>query len=102
MKFTVKERLLLLQLPPARGSILIVRPLRQFRESLSFNEQEIADLKLVMNGPSIKWDTSVSADKEVEVGPAVKIYIADTLKALSDNSQLSEETVGLYDRFVEE
>lgn len=100
MTFTIKERILLLQLPPVRGSILVLQQMRKFREACSFSDQEMGLMNMKM-GEKITWDASKEGNpKTINPGDHVNACIAQGLKVLSDRGELSEDALGLYERFV--
>lgn len=101
MKFTVKERILLIQLPPARGSFLVLTQMREFREACGFSDAEM-DLMKMETGAVVTWDAAKEVKKTIEFSHHVHACIAEGLKTLSNRNQLSEEALGLYQRFVRE
>lgn len=101
MNFTVLERLLLLNLLPAQGSILTLRVVQQLKTDLSFSEEEIARLSLKELGANITWNQAVEEPKCVEVGDKGKEIIASALRALDEAEQLQPQHLSLWERFME-
>jgi hypothetical protein len=100
MMFSVKERLILLNILPERGDILSLRLTRKFREALSFSEEEHAALQFQELPNQVKWNVAIEQPKEIEVGPKLHEVIAAALKAIANNPDLSGAHLDLYDRFV--
>lgn len=100
MLFSTKERLLLLNvLPQTSGSVIFVRIIRQFREDLSFSEEESLALKFVLDGANTSW-TDDGSEKEIECGPQVLDYIKRGLLALDAQERVTEDLLPLFDRFA--
>jgi hypothetical protein len=104
-RFSVLERFLLLNgVLPAKGDISTIRLLRRVREALSFSEEEHVLLNIRSGAaPGLMvWDDPNAHMKRVEIGPKVRELIATGLKALSEAGQLSDQHLGLCDRFLAE
>lgn len=103
MKFSVAERMALLGILPAEGDIVTLRIMRDLRSALSFSEDEISRGKIMAqpNGWVI-WDQSVQIEKEIEIGPAASGVICAALKKANDSKKLTEASIGLYERFIEQ
>lgn len=100
MLFSVKERLLLLNVfPPTSGNIIFVRIIRQFRDALSFSEEEAARLKFSFVENQTSWEDDGS-EKEIECGPQVLEFIKRGLQALDAQERVTEDLLPLFDRFV--
>lgn len=99
MLFSTKERLLLLNvLPPTSGSIIFVRIIRQFREALSFSEEEATRLKFTFVENQTSWEDDGS-EKEIECGPQVQQYIKSGFQLLDSEERVTEDLLPLFDRF---
>lgn len=100
MLFTVKERILLLGvLPPTSGSALYLRIIRKLREDLSFSEDEAAALNIHEQDGMLLFNNG--PEKEIEVGPVAVEFIAKSLREMDQSGRLSEDSLGLFERFVE-
>ena len=98
MKLEINERLILLSLP-IQGTIADIKLVREFKESLSFDEQEQKEIKLRSEGEMMRWDGE--STKDVEVGDRVKEIVIATFDRLSEREKFLEEHLPLYERFKE-
>jgi hypothetical protein len=99
---TIKERLLLLASLPREGNITTLRIVHDLRAALSFSEEEHAALKMEQDAEGFRWDSTVSQDTEVEVGPRAYVIVQDTLKGMDKSNKLTEDFFSLWDKFCEE
>ena len=107
MLFNALERITLLDVLPREGNFQTLKMLRVFREDLSFDEQENKDLKMQAQPDlntgmiSYKWDSAGDKPKEIRVGEKMRDVICDTLKDMDRRGKLTEQHMGLYERFIE-
>ena len=101
MELTVKERLVLMGMLPKEGNFLTLRLMRKLRETLSFDEEEHKQLKFVQNGEQLTWDTTVDIMKDVDVGEVMMDVIVKDLKDKDKDGKLTEDTITIYEKFVE-
>ncbi len=105
MKFSVKERLMLLSVMPSQGNLVTLRLVRQAREELGFNEEEHESLSLGLEENSYHWDDKAEAEagpKEIELGPVVRDIILKAFDALDFAESLELIHLALYERFIED
>ena len=102
MPLSVLDRLLLLGLLPAEGTILTLRIVRTLREDLSFSEQELTDLNLKQEDGRVTWDQTLAVDKTVELGPKATELIVKALTDLSESAKASAQHLALFDKFCPE
>ena len=98
MKLEINERLILLSLP-IQGTIADIKLVREFKESLSFDEQEQKEIKLRSEGEMMRWDGE--STKDVEAGDRIKEIIEATFERISQRGKFLEEHLPLYERFME-
>ena len=104
MKLSVIERFLLGQMMGNyQGNFTNLKLVREGREALSFNEEEIRELKFVQEGNQMQWN-SMAAIKyqavEVPIGENVTSIIKDMLRKLNDDAQLTDQHFSLYEKFM--
>jgi hypothetical protein len=102
MKFTVRDRILLIGMLPPQGDFRTIKLLRKLREALAFTEIENKDFKIVSspNG-QVTWDGEKgSAGKEVLVGDVMFEVIVGLLKDMDEKKALTENHVDLYEMFI--
>ena len=100
MRLTVMDRILLLNLLPAEGSVTTLRIVRQLREDLSFSEEEHAALELVQADGKVTWNPAKAVEKDVAIGLKATNLIVEALTELSKAKKLQPSHLGLYDKFV--
>lgn len=130
MKLTVIERLKLQNLLPNEGNNVTFKLIRKLRESLSFSEKEIATIefknewkceacktiKLSLQVPKcekcgkymasagrVNWDEekALKVIKDVHMGRTMHDLCRAVVKKLDDEEKLNEQTISLYEKFVE-
>lgn len=102
MKLNVTERLMLLNLIPAEGTITTLKLTRVLKEELSFDEEENKALDFIQEGEMLRWNQEADIVKDVHVGEIMTELIKTKLKKLNDEEKLTEAHVSLYDKFVGE
>ena len=107
MKLSVIERVMLGgMLASYQGTFINLKLVREGREALSFNEEEIADLKFVQVGGKVTWSPEAVPkyqDVDIILGIGIIKIIKDLLQALNDANppKLTEQHFSLYEKFVE-
>jgi hypothetical protein len=130
LKLTVFERLTLQNILPKEGDFITLKLVRKLRESLAFNEREIAEINFrnhwkcpkcqkveVANempkcpdcdiymqlGGQVTWDDDKAKKviKDVYMGDKMLALCESTLKKLSDEGKLTEQHFSLFEKFVE-
>lgn len=130
MKLNVLERLKLQNLLPAEGNFVTLKLIRKLREALSFSEKEIAEINFenswkcdacntnqlssqtpkcpscgayMQSAGMVHWDEikALKLIKDVHMGGTMRDLCKSTLKKLSDEEKLTEQTMSLYEKFVE-
>mgnify|MGYP001571220267 CR=1 FL=1 len=100
MLLTIKDRLILLgTLANVQGNLTELRILRELREALSFSEKEHKKLNIREEGGRILWKEG--EPKEVEIGEVAKRVIVNKLKELNAQGLLSDDHLGIADKFPE-
>lgn len=104
MKLSVHDRLMLQSLLPKEGNFINLKLVRKAKEALSFNEEELKSLKIqetAVDGKArITWNQQADTPKEVPLGDVIKEIVRKELKRLDETNKLSEDHVGLYEKFV--
>ena len=101
MKFDlgVRERLVLLGILPAEGSLATIRIVRELREALSFSEAEHEDLQMKQVDNQIRWEEGAVPDKKLDIGPKAAEVIRAAIKKLDDEKKLTADHLELVDLF---
>jgi hypothetical protein len=100
MKLSVLDRLTILGCLPEQGTYLTLKIVREMRESLSFTEEELSEFEIKQAGDAINWNPSKDTGKEVDIGPAAHVIVADALKKLDKEGKLTSRHMGLYEQFI--
>lgn len=99
MILTIKDRLLLGTILPEKGDITTLRLLRQLREALSFTEDEHAALGFQTENGLTRWNSDAPQEADIPMGPKAQDIVRGALKAASDAKALTDDFVGLWDKF---
>ncbi len=103
MQLTTIDRLVLLNILPREGSVTTVKIVRELREELSFSEEEHAALKFVkLDDGGMQWVAEAETEKGVSIGPRAHALIAETLERLDKEKKVTEEYLGVWDKFMDE
>ncbi len=94
----ISERLELWKLLPAQGNIVTIKAVRCFREAISMGV-DIEEGGVTQKGEQLTWEDDYT--KPFDVPPALVKIIADTLQKMEKEEKLTEELIGLWDKFVE-
>ena len=106
MRFSVLDRVILMNLIPQTGDIYAIRLVREFKEGLSFSEEERGLLKMQLGpeGKGVQWDDEGAAEiptKLITVGGYMHQEVEQKFAELNSQKKLAVEYESLYDRFVE-
>jgi hypothetical protein len=109
MNFTVAERIILSEILPAQqGDFMSLRLIRKFREDLSFDEEENAQLQFKKGGETlpdgtvvppgqIRWNP-VPLVKEIAVGPVVRKVISQAVLRMD---KIEESWMPVLEQFIQ-
>ena len=98
MKLSVHDRLILLNVLPAEGSITTLRIIRDISKELGFSDKEYQKLNIRQEGGSIQWDTTVASDKNIQIGMTAATILLDVFQKMSDSETLSLSQLDIYER----
>lgn len=101
MVFGVRDRLMLMEMLRVhvqKGSAATLRVVQDLLHELGFEEGELEEINLRQEGSSFKWEGE--AEKDVEVGEAVRKVIEGKLRELNDAEELTFSYLPLFERFV--
>jgi hypothetical protein len=100
MLLNVIERITLLGILPEQGNFITLKIVRELREALAFDEEEIYRLELNQADGKITWNPAKDTCKEVSVGDKAFEIIAKGLEKLNDDQKLTQQHYNLYEHFV--
>ncbi len=106
-EFNTVERIILLNFMPREGGYFNIKKVREVREELGLNEEEIKILTdnttaLADNKSQTNW-TAINdqvGKKAVDFGEWLTNQIVDRLKKLHDDEKITEDHLNLYKMFV--
>ncbi len=117
MKLKIAHRLMLLQIIPDKGTIDILRIVRDLRGVLSFSEEEHKNTFLRQEGNMYVWGDpeweehgyknveeaakAVDGPRDVEIGERAFDVIKSAVNTTSNEGQLTPEFIPFYEHFVE-
>ena len=107
MELNIPERIALLQILPAEGSMITLRVIRELQNKLSFTADELKAYKIENHpvsdgGAMITWDTNFTATtKDIELNEAEVGIISNQLRRLESMGRLHMSMFSIYERFVE-
>jgi hypothetical protein len=102
IELTVAERLWLSNILPREGDITSLRILRDFREDLSFSEEENERMKVIAVAGNVQWDAAKATPKILSLGRKAWSMAKEKLIELEKQHKLNVDCLSLYEKFVEE
>lgn len=103
MKLSVLERLVLLNVLPAQGTVTTIRIVSDLRKALSFSEAEHKKLKFnQLNDGTTRWEARSLKDKEIDIGSTAQSIISEALKELSVAEKMTADLLSVWDKFVKD
>jgi hypothetical protein len=107
MKLNIPERIALLNVLPAEGSVVTLRVIMDLQKRIGFTEQDLKRFGIKNTARPdgiafITWDPKMTNEtKEIEIGEAGKTIIVEQLNRLNSQGRLPISMLPLYERFVE-
>lgn len=101
VKFSVLERLLVLNSLPSENDITTLKVVRKLKDQLGFNDEELKALNFRTDQSRTVWNNNVVKDKEYEIGDKSVEIIASALRSLNDQKKLTDSHISLYEKVVE-
>ena len=104
MEFSVRERLILLNITPNDGNILTLRIVKDLKDAFALNEVELAELDGLMKigeDGSVNLSSEVDAavpPKEISLGPEAHKVIMSAFSDLDRRNKMQMAFLPLYDR----
>ncbi|KKL67453.1 hypothetical protein LCGC14_2134820 [marine sediment metagenome] len=103
MKLSVLERLVLLNILPAQGTITTIRIVSDLRAALSFSEAEHKKLKFsTAEDGNTRWESDNIKDKDIAIGPKAHVLIQESLQKMSDEENMSVDLLSVWEKFMDE
>ena len=101
MKLNLRERIAILEILPAKNSIVTWRVINSLKELLGVTEDEHKEFNIVINGDTITWNEKGLIEKELPIGQKAAEIIKTALVALNNANKLEEVHISIYEKFVE-
>lgn len=95
MKLSVKERLNVTNICPAKGNILTQTIVRDILEKVKFSQEELEKIKMVEVGNSVKWDSDLARDTEVSFTEPELRVLRDEITNMDKNKEITQNLLGL-------
>ena len=108
VSLTTQERVIVNNLLPLQGNLIVMRAVQKLREALLFTEEELAERDItVTDNPdgsvSYRWDTEQGkVESELAISGRMFTYLGDRLKAMDRAipGELQVDHLSLWDKFV--
>jgi hypothetical protein len=101
VKLNVLERIMLLTCLPAEGNLVTLKIVRQLREALSFNEEEIKDLEIQVDENVTRWNSAKDGPdgNDIPIGEKATDLVVASLKKLDEQGKLTQQHISLCEKF---
>jgi GTP-sensing pleiotropic transcriptional regulator CodY len=100
MKLDIRERILLMQLLPEKGSYILYRNMECLKKELSFSEEELESAGIKNVDGRVNWNPEKDPLKDVEIGESMRDIIVNALKKLDEDGQIDSQNISLYEKFI--
>lgn len=100
MKLTIKDRIMILGILPAQGSLIMMKIFRDLESKIGFNEEELKEYNIHNEGPLVKWNDTPD-EKEIEIGEAGRQIIVAQFSKLDKEEKLTRDHISTYEKFIE-
>jgi len=100
MKFSVKDRLVLLGALPEAGDFVTLKVVQELRMDLGLSAEEIELIELKQDGTLTRWNIEKDPNKEFKLSKVARGIIETSLKKLDAEKKLTPDHLSLYERFV--
>lgn len=100
VELRLAHRLMLLQLLPDRGNLIMLRVAAALEKRLALSEEELTALNVVQKSDQIVWDASKDTPKEFTFSPVEAGVIVDALKAKERGQQLEKQMLPVWEMFI--
>lgn len=101
-EFNTLDRLLLLQVLPAKTSFVKLKVADKLRKNIGFDEAEIKELELkTSEDGKVTWNNEKAKPKKIEIGDTGISLIKEGLDKLDKEEGLTSEFIPLCERFLE-
>ena len=87
-----------------KGDFLSLKLVREGREAISFNAEELKKLDFKQDGGKVSWIPEAAdeiGEVEIELNGTITPIIKGLLKQLNDRRQLTENHFSLYEKFAQ-
>lgn len=103
MLLTVKERLLLQMLLPAKGNVVSLRVIKEAQDALSPSAREKLEVELIVNKDTgaVSWNGEKDIPVEVPLSIHALDLLKDELRKREDKQELGLDYLKLYEAIVE-
>jgi hypothetical protein len=99
MNLDITDRVVLLNILPKEGSVVVLRLIRDLQRELGFSEEEIAEIGFSDGDRGLRWEKNI--EKDVEIGPEAQKIIVAAFKRLDDAGKLIMDMLPVYEKFVD-
>lgn len=98
VKLDVLERVILPQILPVKGSYVEQTICQGAMKVLNLTEEEIKKFDFTSKDGQMQWESS--EDVSIELSDAAVVVIKTALKTLNDESEITQQHMTLYEKFV--
>jgi hypothetical protein len=83
------------------GNFITFKMIKSLKSKLLVNEKEIEEFNLKLEDGRYTWNLKGNEEVEIEITAGEKVLIKDLLVKLDGENKLNENSVSLYEKFVE-
>jgi len=103
MLLDTKDRIILLSILPQEGDVVMLRLLRELKQTIGFSDEEIERLGLstTENGRTV-WDEKAERLVEVDLGETALSIIKREFRKLNKEQKVKDSHLETYDKFIDD
>jgi hypothetical protein len=100
VKLDILQRIIALSVLPKEGNLIEIKIIKNLKEKIGFNEDEVNRFKLKAEGEKYTWDLREDKGAEFEITEGEAKLITKGLKELDNQNKLTEQHLTLCELFL--
>jgi len=99
-KLTIKDRLILLSILPAKGSLIEMMHVKNLIDKLSFDDKELEEYKIRQENSFVTWDNDEEYYKEVQFNSEEIEILKKQIKQKDEAQEILFEMIETFNKII--
>jgi len=99
-KLTIKDRLILLSILPAKGSLIVMMHVKNLIDKLSFDDKELEEYKIRQENSFVTWDNDEEYYKEVQFNSEEIEILKKQIKQKDEAQEILFEMIETFNKII--